>query len=373
MKNIGIVTIIDYNNYGNRLQNYAVQELLKEMNSSVSTLRINIDHGFTRKEKIRNMIKKGLVTSIKEKVMYRINKKLKLKKYGNIINSREKHFINFTNKYINETKWYQKTELKNDKTINQLDYVVIGSDQIWNPNFRKGFEPDFGTFVEPSKRVALSPSFGVSSIDEAYITDYSKYLSEINSLSVREDAGAEIIYKLTGRKAPVILDPTLSIPRQKWEQISNPAKYKPKNKYVLTYFLGKVPTDAQEVIDELVSKFDYEVVNLSELNAKKYYDAGPAEFLDYIKDTELFFTDSYHGSVFSIIFNSNFITFDRNSNTPSMSSRIDTLLSKFELEDRKWEVIKKNGNYLDTDFSHVGKILNNERQNTLEYLRNNLS
>ena len=104
----------------------------------------------------------------------------------------------------------------------------------------------------------------------------------------------------------------------------------------------------------------------------KRYSEGPSEFLDYIASCELFLTDSFHGAIFSILFNKPFVVFDRIGNMPSMSSRIETLLSKFKLEHRKWERVMETGNYFEVDFSHVKPILEKERKKAYEYLKNAL-
>ena len=79
----------------------------------------------------------------------------------------------------------------------------------------------------------------------------------------------------------------------------------------------------------------------------------------------MIFTDSFHGSVFSIIFKKPFVIFKRGN----MNSRIDTLLSKFHLENRHWDYVKEHKNFNDIDYSHVDKILNKERNKSFDYLK----
>lgn len=367
MKKIGIVTIIDYNNYGNRLQNYAVQEILKKINTEPITIRIKT----TEQDKSRfvSMVRKhNLVIGIK----YFLADTIKRLKYNRIRNNREERFQDFSTRYINESNWYDLGHLYKNNEIQELDYIVIGSDQIWNPNFRSGNKNDFGVFMKPEKRIAFAPSIGVSTIDSNYEVLYKRYLSEIKGLSVREEAGADLIQNLIGIRPQVLLDPTLFLSKEEWKKIIKPSPTRPRSKYILTYFLGKVPDDAQLKIDQLVEKFDFEVVNLADAKNKKYYEIDPSEFLDFISNAEVFFTDSYHGSVFSIIFKKDFIVFNRNSGTPSMNSRIDTLLDKFKLFDRKWEYVKEHDNVFDTEYLNSEEILVEESNKAFKYLREHL-
>src|SRR5690606_6351808 len=92
----------------------------------------------------------------------------------------------------------------------------------------------------------------------------------------------------------------------------------------------------------------------------------------YINSSKLFLTDSFHGSVFSIILKRPFFVFDRKGSKKSMGSRIDTLLSTFNLQDRKWELNNKANNIFEVDFSHTDAILQIERENSLRFLKQSL-
>src|SRR5690606_35950552 len=101
---------------------------------------------------------------------------------------------------------------------------------------------------------------------------------------------------------------------------------------------------------------------------KNAYISGPSEFIEYIKSSNLFLTDSFHGAVFSILFRKPFIVFDREGSSHSMNSRIDTLLATFKLESRKFENISKGEDFINVDYTHIDKILESERQKAIDYL-----
>ena len=370
MKKIGIITIIDYTNYGNRLQNYAVQEVLKSLECNVETLIYD-----QKKENINNIrlvdlikkIRKITIKKIIESLVARIIKRSLIKP----LEAKIDKFKQFTQKHILETRFVILDDFEIEE-VNQFDYFIVGSDQVWNPIFRKGSSIDFLTFAQKNKRIAYAPSFGVSSIPSEYVKNYSDWISEIEYLSVREDAGAKIIKQLTGRDAIVLVDPTLMLTRKKWLSIATAALNKPKQKYLLTYFMGEVSKDRRKKIKSVAIKNNLKIVNLCSIKDKSRYDADPGEFIDYINSASIFFTDSFHGTVFSILLEKPFVIFDREEKTPSMNSRIDTLLAKFKLESRKADNINLNSGIFEVDYSQVPFILEAEQKKTIAYLKNAL-
>jgi hypothetical protein len=220
---------------------------------------------------------------------------------------------------------------------------------------------DFPTFVD-----LLNAE---RSIPENYRHCFRHGLSHMAHISVRESAGAKIINELTGCDVPVLVDPTLMLTKDLWLAIARPDEHKPRKSYILTYFLGDMPVDVSKMINKLAERDNLEMVQLAKLTDKKRYTSGLSEFIDYINSASILFTDSYHGGVFSVLFEKPFVLVDRIARTPSMSSRIDELLSKFELEDRRWTNMYSINDVYKVDFSHVPQILAVERGKALAYLR----
>src|SRR5699024_5118138 len=126
------------------------------------------------------------------------------------------------------------------------------------------------------------------------------------------------------------------------------------------------------LINDISNKYNLKVVNLAQVKQRKYYLTDPAEFLDFINSATLFFTDSFHGSVFSLLFETLFVITDRKGSIPSMNSRIQTLLTKYALEDRYSSKIDDT-NIFNVDFNHVETILNDERSKANKYLTKDLN
>lgn len=362
---IGIITITDYDNYGNRLQNYALQKVLNRMGHDVVTIvnsPVGSNNGKIIKLQtafniIRNLGVRGILSKIKEK-----NKKNRI-----ALNRKRSNFKDFSMKYIKESSFSINPTSIPDELGNEFDYFIVGSDQVWNPNFRHESPIDFLVFAEKSKRIAYAPSFGVSTIEKKYINKYTRWIDEFSYLSAREEAGANIIYELTGREVPVVVDPTLLLTKEEWKNICTPFKLKPRNEYILTYYLGNLPDEKNEWINLMVDKTGWSVINLASYDDIDYFDIRPDEFIDLIESASLFLTDSFHGTIFSILMETPFVVFDRISHVGSMSSRLDTLLSTFNFESRKWTNVDKE-NILNIDFSHVSKIQQNEIERSAEYL-----
>ena len=371
LKKIGIITINDYKNYGNRLQNYASQEVLKSLGYSPETI-VNI-----QKEKINvessNIIGTKLKKLTLRKVVGKIYKKFKYnyfydKKNKKCNEQKEENFRVFTNKYIKESN-YSISEGSYHEELNGFDCFVVGSDQVWNPNYRSGSSIDFLTFAPIQKRVSYAASFGISSIPDKYSREYTEWLSNFSALSVREEAGANIIKKLTGRDTDVLVDPTLMLTKQQWLKISSPPLNKPKGQYILTYFLGEKNKNTKKYLKRLRYKYNFDIYNMADISDSESYINSPSEFIDLINDANLVITDSFHGCVFSVIFEKPFIVFERNSGqNNSMNSRIETLLSKFNLSSRMVENVKDE-HILKIDYADVKATLENEKQKALIFLK----
>lgn len=355
MKKVGIITLNGYFNYGNRLQNYALQEMIKSLGFKVETIRIE-----RFGSKSRFFKKMGPILNI-----------VKPNKIRRIEQEREKIFKEFSNNYIAESK--QNYNLNyNFATLNKkYDYFVVGSDQVWNPSMNKESPVFFAGFADKSKRIAYSASFGISKIPEHLKGDYTEWLNDFKYISVREQEGANIVEDLTNRIPKVLVDPTMLLSDEEWISISKKAENRPNKPYILTYFLGGPNEKDKAFIQSVAAKNNMEVINLGDNNEFDSYTTGPSEFIDYINNASAFFTDSFHGVVFSIILHTPFLVYERQSSGSSMYSRIETILEKFHMEDRA--INDFSGNIFDMDFESSKQILDKERANSIDYLKNSLS
>ena len=349
-KKIGILTIIDKKNIGNRLQNFALQEFLKENRFYAQTIRNAGSITF------RLRIKWLMKSILKEK-----NRLKRLIRYLNFRKFNKN--IHFSNIYIYKCK-------KSNLVKKSFKYVIAGSDQVWNCTFINFSDIYFLPFVDPKKRIAFSASFGINEIPEDKRDYYKNRLNEMNKISVREERGKEIIEELTGRKdVEVLLDPTMLIETESWENVSKKPKQWDKieeEKYILNYFLGKLSEKRRAEIERVAKENNCKIINILDKN-DPFYSCGPSEFLYLEKNAFLVCTDSFHSSVFAILFNTPFVVFDREDSTTKMNSRLDTLLKKFNIQDR-WFDKKIKDSQMIADYKNVNKILNEERSKAKKFI-----
>ncbi len=385
-KKVGIVSCYFKHNYGSMLQAYATQKILDDMNIENETINIdkNIDFSNGKKKYYMGQVFnfqfiKSKLGMIKLKLDKKINKNL-----GKNISIRDKKYEEFR-KNFRLTEPYKTYAELNEKAEKDYSSVIVGSDQLWLP---VNVVADYYTLnwvPEDVNKVSFSTSFGVSVIPEKYKEAYKKFLNRINYLSTREVAGQKIIKELTGRDATLVCDPTLLFSKDEWMSIQQEEPII-KGKYIFCYFLGK-NIEHRKFAERLKEKTGYKIVSLNHADEYvKYsdmfadeapYDVGPAEFLNMIRNAEYVCTDSFHGTVFSLINNVKFFTFRRYNSKSKVStnSRIDSLLGIVNLKERlingdedvEKEIEKK------IDFENVNIKLEEFRNTSKEFLKNALS
>ncbi len=342
-KEIAIITLYGNYNFGNKLQNYALQEYLKRKNLSVKTF---INYPYRNKKDFYYL----------RVLKYYIYNKKKEKKWPN---ERMENFKLF-NRNID---YYDKViTVKNIKQTN-FDFYIVGSDQVWNPIYGGLSDIDLLTDIDPRKRISYAASFGIDYLPDNKREKAKIELSRFNKISVREEVGKKIIEDITNRRdIEVMIDPTLLLSGQEWQMIENKPKNFDNKKYILNYFLGGLDDNILEEIKRVAKMYDCEIIDILNPN-DKYYNVGPAEFLFLERNAFLICTDSFHSSVFAFIFNRPFIVFKRKQNgSKNLYSRIDTLLKKFDLLDRSFKGNTITNNYLKTDYKKAYRLLEEERK-----------
>lgn len=371
MKKIAIITITDGTNYGNRLQNFATQKILEGFGVEVET----IYNFYGRLSKIKFIYKKfKRICKYKLLICFRLIIKFsdfKIKKLYDVYIEleRNKAFEKFNSKYIKFSKF--KTSGSNiPLELNYTyDYFLCGSDQIWNPYYPQSADLYFLTFTDYEKSIAFAPSLGVSNFPNEMKKSYIEWISKIKYLSVREKAGRDIIKQLTGRDALVLVDPTLLLSKEEWLEISSRPACKPRKKYILTYFLGNRPKEDVDKIIKIAQNNGMEIFDLLDVNSVKKYSISPSEFIDLINDASLVCTDSFHGTIFSMIMKVPFIVFERKGKEVSMNSRIQTLLSLFNLETRTNKNIICDEQIFQVNYENIDSILRIEKEKSMKYLK----
>ena len=377
---IGLCTSYKINNYGTKLQAYAVQEKIKELGYDFeiinfdrrSDMRINklcsryLNYHFI-KSKIRSANDRSKVL-IKDKLKIRID----------AINS-------FDSTHYKTTKLIKGYHALNEYS-KKFEALICGSDQIWLPSNINNPTAilEFGS--DNIRRIAFAPSFGIEKLPNNKKKQYKKFLSKFNYLSVREQAGQKIIKDLIGKDIPVISDPTLSVSKSVWDNLIKQGRKEIHEKYVFCYFLGSNEEHRKKVY-EIAKRENLKIITLphfKEYNEcdEKYtdlrlYDVTPVDFIQLISNAEYVFTDSFHSTVFSILYHKNFYVFERysESDKKSANSRIYSLLNILGIEER---LLSPKNNYDEPEnkiinYDIVDQKLSLLREKTDDYLKKSLS
>lgn len=358
-KKIAKLTWLHNGNYGTVLQAFALQKYLEKNGFDVT----DIDYKASLTTKLLNWWKNK--NSIKLFVGKFKELKHKDNQYEKKFNDRAKKFDDFMKQNMKLTTLCRSPQdLK--EISDKFDIFICGSDQIWSPAL---MNPVFYfDFVDSEKiKIAYAPSFGVVNTTEKKKEQIKGYIEKFKYLSVRETQGQTFINQLIDKDVPVEVDPTMLIDKCEWEKYAKDVSI--KEPFIFCYLLTENETYLQE-IRRISKEKGLKVVIIPtakgpfDTGFEQIIDAGPAEWLGYIKNAELVCTDSFHGCIFSSIFNREFILFKRFSDTSKASenSRVYTLTKMLYLEDRL--IDEKNISNIEKlaeiDFSAVNEIIRQE-------------
>lgn len=351
---IGILTITNGQNYGNRLQNYALQYAIKSFGHEVETIR-NVT---SRRDDLayKNIVGDWL--------------RIKLNRSNKMKAIRIKKFNSFNKEFVKFSKFKVSKDSVPVLLKDSYDFFVCGSDQVWNPNFDFNSDLDYAVFADKNKRVSYAASFGVAELEKEQEAHIAPLLKEMKCIAVREQAGADLVEKMTGTKPEVVPDPTFFLSDSDWRKVMKKPSWIKKDKFILTYYLGQKIEAINEDIQRVARQNDCDVIDLYsefEMNDNASYTADPAEFLWLIDHAQMFYTDSFHGMALSIILKKLFICCNRVDKDKSMSSRIDQLLSTFHLENRQFLNVTDE-NRLVCNYAGADEIISGERKKGLAYL-----
>lgn len=349
MEKIGIVAVTYKDNFGSALQTYATQYTLEKLGYECSIFEIKGIHKQIKLKKIffyaSRIFQQDELKYIIENFKSRTRKTVTSPsdKYAENMVIRHEKFVDFNNNrfHMMETQnsW---AGLKMQAAKKKC--VVVGSDQLWRPSNIAGRYYTLEFVPDNVKKIACATSFGVSKLPKCQLKHAKFFLNRIEYISVREDTGNKIIKKITGRDIPVVCDPTMLLDAKSWMQIQQKTPIA-KGNYILCYFMGDNP-EHREFAKKLKKKTGYRIIGL--LHGATYiqsdenfadempYDIGPAEFINLIRNAEYICTDSFHGTVFSILNNRKFFSFRRYRDTSEFSTndRLYTLLNWTGLSDR---------------------------------------
>lgn len=384
-------------NYGAVLQAYATQSFLERSGYIVDILDYERQESFRKTDPIERLLnslhRHGLIRTTKKllgKVVRLPARRIQKKFLSNLQLSRARNFEDFKSCYLSFTQDhyldYDSIVLNKNAFTNLFDFFLVGSDQVWNPQFHneRALNVYLLNFVNGVRKISYASS--VSSTIPDHLTDlYRKCLLDFDYISVREEGSAVEIERVLGYKPTVNVDPTLLLDAQQWEEIARKPKVDVQKPYVFVYDLYR-SEDILPVVERVAKRQKLKYVNYTPvLFLRKgrfpnlqytYYTNGSSEFLWLLKESDFVITSSFHGVVFSLIFSKPFyaILWNRKEKL-RQNDRIVDLLRKVGLEDRCFvdpKEILKRGLDRSINWNEVHEKLNELRERSANWLLNAL-
>lgn len=353
---IGIITWHQYSNFGSALQAYALSKACSEISDYVKII------DYQKDKKLRNI---GI------KLRCIIGKIFDYMPY-NFLPVRRYSYLRFHRYFFNLTDRVHKEELR--EISRQFDVVICGSDQIWAPNvLDTSYMLDF-VDDESIKKISYAASIGLPQIPDDLLTTYKMYLSKFDAISIREEAGQKLLKENFNIQSEVVLDPTLLLDKKEYELIELKLRNFHK-KYLFCYFLNKNHA-YRDIVENYAKENNLKIVGVSAREEDGEWiellkNIGPREFLWLVHNAVAVFTDSYHGMIFSLIYNKVFFAFERfkEDDPINQNSRIYQLDKWFEIEKRFLNNGKKTEDCSEIDYNKFHEKLEQARKISKSFLR----
>lgn len=377
---IGILTILNVNNYGAELQCCALSRKLHKMGYDAEVINylfgINPGHQFDGEKRT---VAISFAQDIKVRLLPIVQNLFCLFHKKNK-ETRNMRFAEFHSKWNRLTDTvYPSVKSLYDADFN-YDVICIGSDQVWN--YMKGYslEPFFASFDKKgTKKITYASSIGLSSLSKEAEDVFKERLSNFSNISVREQQASELLGKLLHRDIDVVLDPTLILDNKEWLEV---AKFDmcPKEKYILVYIVTIKPCNyVLKLARHIAKQRNLKIVRIcrdaypehSGHDVQEILTAGPSDFIGLFSKAEFVVTNSFHGTVFSINFLKPFYSVIKSKH--STNSRLTSILQKLDLEHRIISVGSPLPEIFDIDYAQSTEKLREERMRSLEYIRKALS
>ncbi len=343
---VGLYTIHAIDNFGAQLQAFATQHFLQRNGYECEVVNL-----FSKEEELRVSYRypwhslKGIALNLYAMFMPSvIAKKYRQRKFNKLLNL--------------SRRYYSSEELQ--KSPQEYDVHLVGSDQVWN---FEGGRPENNPFFlhylpKKARKISYASSFGKAHISDEYTPFLREALGSFDKLSSRENDGVELIRNVTGKKAQLVLDPTFLLSSDEWATYCS-SKPIIQYDYILCY--GFAITDYwQSILDRTSQLLGMPVVAISialhiPYKVDRFYQAaGPAEFLNLIKNARCVLTGSFHGMALALNFKKDFIVVRQGTRM----SRMESLLNMLGLEE--WII---------SDADELSNLINNKRQVDYSYVQ----
>lgn len=379
MKKIGILTFHGADNFGCVLQCMALQNAIKNICDDVEVEVINYVMPNIVEKKL--LITKKQYEEMKSKFGIETARKRVIENLKTFIGRKQRQdkFIAFRKKELN----LSGERFSDTSFLQACDYdiCIVGSDQVWNKALVRNKEDIFflGAVDNTVKKVSYAASTGHGDFESEELTWLKGHLAQMNHISIREKSALEAIQSIAPNRVSVCLDPTMLHSAEYWRSLERKPKNMKNEKFVFMYGLGYAFCKEQEKAACQLAKDIAEKEGLTVVhyyygdyrkrfadNAKHCYFQGPYEFLWLVNHAEYVINCSYHGTVFSVMFQKPFYTYSTGNNSARMRDLVETLGIEDRYLEENFDVKKASW---DIDWDKVNDNWKREQDKSLEYLR----
>ena len=349
---IGLMTFQNADNYGAVLQAYALQKKVDDIGCDNEY----IDFEYNMSKSYNGSVVKN--TPEKFKKLFHPIKLMRRR-------IRSSGFKKFRENYLRISRHHYSGDCE-IRTCRKYDRYIVGSDQVWNFDITNQSHAFLLDFVADSiPKYSYASSFGKSALSESEKSIFKYELNRFNSISVREAVGAELIHELSDKPVSICLDPSMLLLKSEWEGIA----VKPyKKKYVLIYAMTDTPgiTDFARGLSKQMNT-GIVAIGLKKKypGIKNIYAVSPEQWLGYIANAEATVTNSFHGTVFSILFKKS-VYIEYLPSGWTVNSRLEDIVRLFGLENR---IIKNDIAFSEMNYEKIDRILAEKRLQSLKYLK----
>lgn len=321
------------------------------------------------------------------KVQKKMNENIELThRLADQLNNRKLAFHTFFEETPHSEEVFDSSSIKN--SLDSYDCFICGGDQIWNDWndwFLHNALDDFCLSFVPQEvqKFSYAPSVPLKKIRPVFINRLKNNIQQLDAISVRENSSVLFLKDGIDKKIVTVADPVLLLNKDQWDHETKPVKV--HKKYIFCYLLGEgennrnaVQSYARNIERYLITVPHIVNVNKQDENFGDFQDftSGPAEFLTLIKNADVVVTDSYHASVFSMIYHKPFYVLERTTKLSggSMGNRLTDFLREYKLESQgiTTELLEKSNIIPKIDYKESDRIWEYRRLESYEYLKKNL-
>lgn len=331
---VGILTFHDAHNYGAVLQAYALKKYITKLGHNA---RIINYHHYT--------IPDGFPKENNEK--------------------RWENFNSFIQKLIDYDEEVYQTEEELEKL--DIDVWICGSDQIWNTEITNGINKGFFlNFKTKGKKISYAVSMGIPELPKEHEEEFEKCIKNLDYISVREETLKKYVEKFTDKPIIKAIDPTFLLEKEDYDELIQENK---QEDYILINELG--PDDRLiKIAEKIANERNLKIIELNDKKKENYKyeqisDASPMEYLSLMKNAKVIITNSFHGTVFSIIFEKEFYTITR----LNRNSRMENILDIVGMRDRLIDKVEEIENVKKQDYNKAYKNLETEIEKSRRFLK----